>query len=56
MNEHLAEGLKILQKTKSLLGEVDPVFIRLASAIKSMANTQSNVNVFVEKGDITGIL
>ena len=52
MNEHLADGLKILQKSKSLLGEDDPVFIRLASAIKSMANAQSNVNVFVEKGAI----
>ena len=52
MNEHLADGLKILKKSKSLLGEDDPVFIRLASAIKSMANAQSNVNVFVEKGDI----
>ncbi len=52
INEHLAEGLKILQKSKSLLGEDDPVFIRLASAIKSMANAQSNVTVFVEKGDI----
>jgi len=52
INEHLANGLKILQKTKSLLGEDDPVFIRLASALKSMANAQSNVNAFVEKGDI----
>ena len=52
MNAHLADGLKILQKSKSLLGEDDPVFIRLASAIKSMANAQSNVNIFVEKGDI----
>ncbi len=52
MNEHLADGLKILQKSKSLLGEDDPVFIRLASALKSLANAQSNVNAFVEKGDI----
>jgi len=52
INEHLANGLKILQKTKSLLGEDDPVFIRLATALKSMANAQSNVNAFVEKGDI----
>ena len=52
MNDHLADGLKILQKSKSLLGEDDPVFIMLASAIKSMANAQSNVNAFVEKGDI----
>jgi hypothetical protein len=52
MNEHLADGLKILQKSKSLLGEDDPVFIRLSVALKSLANAQSNVNAFVEKGDI----
>jgi len=52
MNDHLADGLKILQKSKSLLGEDDPVFIMLASAIKSMANAQSNANAFIEKGDI----
>ena len=52
MNGHLANGLKILKKSKSLLGEDDPVFIRLAAAVKSMANAQSNVNAFVEKGDI----
>ena len=52
MNDHLTDGLKILQKSKSLLGEDDPVFIMLASAIKSMANAQSNANAFVEKGDI----
>ena len=52
MNDHLADGLKILKKSKLLLGEDDPVFIMLASAIKSMANAQSNANAFVEKGDI----
>jgi hypothetical protein len=52
MDEHLANGLKILRKSKSLLGEDDPVFIRLAAAIKAMANAQSNVNTFVEKGGI----
>ena len=52
MNEYLADGLKILQKSKSLLGEDDPVFIRLAVALKSLTNAQSNVNAFVEKGDI----
>ena len=52
MNEYLADGLKILQKSKSLLGEDDPVFIRIAVALKSLANAQSNVDAFVEKGDI----
>ena len=52
MNKYLADGLKILQKSKSLLGEDDPVFIRIAVALKSLANAQSNVDAFVEKGDI----
>jgi hypothetical protein len=52
MDEHLANGLKILRRSESLLGEDDPVFIRLAAAIKAMANAQSNVNAFVEKGGI----
>ena len=52
MNEHLAAGMKILKKSKSLLGEDDPVFIRLASAVQSLANAQANISSFVEKGDI----
>ena len=52
MDEHLANGLKILRKSKSLLGKEDPVFIRLAAAIKAMASAQSNANAFVEKGGI----
>jgi len=52
MNEHLADGLKILKKSKSLLGEDDPVFIRMASAVKSLMSAQANVNAFVEKGEI----
>lgn len=52
MNDHLAAGLKILKKSKSLLGEDDPVFIRLAAAVKAMANAQATANAFVERGDI----
>ena len=52
MEEHLANGLNVLKKSKSLLGEDDPVFIRLATAIKAMASAQSNVKAFVERGDI----
>ena len=52
MNAHLADGLKILKKSKSLLGADDPVFIRLASAIKGLVNAQNHVNAFVEKGEI----
>ena len=52
MNEYLADGLKIFKKSRSLLGEDDPVFIRLASGIKSLMNAQANVNAFIEKGKI----
>jgi len=52
VNEHLAGGLKILSKSKSLLGEDDPVFIRLAVAMNALVNAQTNVKAFVEKGEI----
>lgn len=52
INEHLAGGLKILNKSKSLLGEDDPVFLRLAAAMNALVNAQTNVKAFVEKGEI----
>jgi hypothetical protein len=52
INEHLAGGLKILNKSKSLLGEDDPVFLRLAAAMNALVNAQTNVKAFVEKGKI----
>ena len=52
LNDHLTDGIKLLSKSKSLLGENDPVFIRLASAMKSMVDAHANVKAFVEKGEI----
>ena len=52
MNEYLANGLEILQKSRMLLGEEDPVSIRLSAALKALVNAQSNVKAFVEKGEI----
>ena len=52
MNEHLENGLEILQKSRSLLGEEDPVSVKLESAMRSLANAQGHVRVFVEKGEI----
>ncbi len=52
MDEYLENGLDILQKSRQLLGEDDPVTIRLSSVIKSLANAQSNVKDFVERGEI----
>jgi hypothetical protein len=52
MNEYLENGLEILQKSRMLLGEEDPVSIRLSSALKALVNAQSNVKAFIEKGEI----
>jgi hypothetical protein len=52
MNEYLENGLEILQKSRSLLGEEDPVSVKLESAMRSLVNAQGHVKVFVEKGEI----
>ena len=52
LNEYLADGLKIFKKSRSLLGEDDPVFIKLAPGIKALMNAQAGINAFVAKGEI----
>jgi hypothetical protein len=52
MNAYLENGLNILQKSKALLGEEDPVSVRLASAMKGLVNARNHVNAFVERGEI----
>ena len=52
MTELLENGLELLQKSRSLLGEQDPVSVKFESAMRSLVNTQSHVKDFVEKGEI----
>src|SRR5210317_1084027 len=52
MNENMENGLRILQKSKTLLGEDDPVFLRWESAMKTLVNTQHDIEVFIERGKI----
>ena len=52
MDAYLEDGLRILQKSKRLLGEDDPIFIKLESAIRNLVNTQRDMEGFVEKGKI----
>jgi len=52
MNENMENGLKILQKSRTLLGENDPVFLRWQSAMKTLVNTQQDIKAFIEKGKI----
>ena len=50
INAYLAQGLKILQKAQSLLGEDDPVSTRFESAMHSLINSQSHIEDYVRKG------
>ena len=52
MNENMEQGLKILQKSRTLLGEDDPVFLRWESAMKTVVNTRRDIAAFIEKGKI----
>ena len=52
MNEYLENGLEILQKSTALLGEDDPVSVKLASAMKGLVNARNHVKTFVERGEI----
>jgi hypothetical protein len=52
MNENMENGLKILQKSRTLLGEEDPVFLRWESAMKTLMNTRRDIAAFIEKGKI----
>jgi LmbE family N-acetylglucosaminyl deacetylase len=50
INTHLAQGMKILQKAQSQLGEEDPVFARFEAAMHSLVNAQRHIENYVEKG------
>ena len=52
MEENLENGLKTLQKSKALLGADDPVFVRLESAMKTLASTQRDIAAFIERGSV----
>ncbi len=52
ISEHLAQGLRILQKTKSVLGEDDPVYVRFESAIHALQNAQTHIDHYVKRGSV----
>jgi hypothetical protein len=52
MNENMEHGLKILQKSRTLLGEEDPVFLRWESAMKTLVNSRRDIAACIEKGKI----
>lgn len=50
VNAHLEEGLRLLKKTKALLGENDPVSARMEAAMSTYLNTQRAIEAYIEKG------
>ena len=52
INAHLEQGLRILQKAQSLLGEEDPVYARFGSAMHSLVNAQSHIEGYVKRGSV----
>jgi len=52
INQHLEEGLKLLEKSRSLLGEDDPVTARLEAALTYYETARASIAHFVERGEI----
>ena len=52
INIHLEQGLKILEKARSLLGEEDPVYAKFESAMHASVNAQAHIEDFVRKGSV----
>jgi hypothetical protein len=52
INTHLEQGLKILQKARSLLGAEDPVYDKFESAMHGLVNAQAHIENYVKKGSV----
>ena len=52
INDYFENGLKILKKTRELLGEDDPIYMRLANAMEAYVHARDNIERFVEKCEV----
>ncbi len=52
INTHFKQGLKILNKTRELLGENDPVYSKLEAAMGACMHARDNIDQFVERCQI----
>ena len=52
INSHVSQGLKILKKARTQLGEEDPVIARFEAAMHSLVNAQSHIEHYVKKGRV----
>ena len=49
---YLQKGEAVLEQTRSLLGEDDPVYEKFESVIYAVQSAQTNIESFIEKGSI----
>ena len=52
INAHFDEGLKILKKTRDLLGENDPVYTKMEAAMGAYVNARENIAQFIERCEV----
>ena len=52
IDTHFEQGLKILKKTRALLGENDPVYAKLEAAMGACMHARDNIDQFVERCEI----
>ena len=52
INAHFEQGLKILNKTRDLLGENDPVYTKLETAMGACVHARDNIDQFIERCEI----
>jgi hypothetical protein len=50
--DYLNQGEKILERSKKLLGEDDPVYDKFKTSMAALHNAQHSIEVFIEKGEI----
>jgi hypothetical protein len=52
IDAHFEQGLKILKKTRDLLGENDPVYTKMEAALGACVHARDNIAQFVERCEI----
>jgi hypothetical protein len=52
LTDFLQSSYNLLQKAKNLLGEDDPVFDRIRSAVTTCENSHAFVDLFIKKGEV----
>lgn len=52
ITEYLKQGEKILERSKKLLGEDDPVYDKFSTSMAALHNAHHSIESFIEKGEI----